>query len=725
MDPETGAVILSQQLDRNAVSSITYGVKITDTSAEPPQDGPGNLVITIIDVNDFAPEFPAPWSPESQFLSIDVKEETPVGSLVHRFTATDKDSNIARFEIVPANNPYFEIEKASGRLTVKQLLDFEELEEPKRLTFDLRVFDAGIPEKSAAAVVVVNIVNVNDEAPVFDQQMYVATVAENVALGTPIVTVSARDLDEGEFGRVSYRLEGTHAEDFAIDPEDGTISVVNTGLLDREQLETLILQVVAADSAPPESRKSATVPVNITLTDVNDNPPAFVQKEYRATIVDNIPFFPEASPIVQVTATDSDADANGRLAYSLVRGNTEALFRMDNMTGVLYPNASFIGHRGEEFELVVQVNDENGQGPWTTLDECNIRVLVESVNSHKPRWDPPPPLNETVTVVEESDILGAVFKTVFAVDQDGSDTDNGRVSYFFKVRNENVLETPEFRIDMTTGELRTKVRLDHEERDHYELVIVAKDHGSPVAFETLRFLNIIVEDIDDNIPTFLASGAGKSRSSIAVGGAPGSIASAKFTVPEEEEPGYLVGKVDAVDPDEGKHGRVFYYILRGNEGSWFSIDKTQGTLYTRRKLDREERDAYRLLVKASNQADYVCEARTCDIPYNEAEDGQDGSVMAIDISIQDINDNIIQFRSEKFFVGIPFDASVGDLILDAGAVDPDLEANGRILYSIKSSNLFRQGETTSAGSIVPSPFRMTDTGRLVLDTLMAEFNQQR
>ena len=85
-------------------------------------------VITIIDVNDFAPEFPAPWSPESQFLSIDVKEETPVGSLVHRFTATDKDSNIARFEIVPANNPYFEIEKASGRLTVKQLLDFEELE---------------------------------------------------------------------------------------------------------------------------------------------------------------------------------------------------------------------------------------------------------------------------------------------------------------------------------------------------------------------------------------------------------------------------------------------------------------------------------------------------------------------------------------------------------------------------------------------------------------------
>jgi hypothetical protein len=245
-----------------------------------------------------------------------------------------------------------------------------------------------------------------------------------------------------------------------------------------------------------------------------------------------------------------------------------------------------------------------------------------------------------------------------------------------------------------------------------------------VAFETLRFLNVVVEDIDDNIPTFLAAGGGKSRS-LPVGGSAPAVPTAKFTVPEEEEPGYLVGKVDATDPDEGKHGRVFYYILRGNEGSWFSIDKTQGTLYTRRKLDREERDAYRLLVKASNEADHVCEAGHCDIPYSENSESHDGSVMAIDITIQDINDNIIEFRSDKFFVGIPFDASVGDLILDAAAVDPDLEANGRILYSIKSSNLFRQGETASAGSIVPSPFRMTDTGRLVLDTLMAEFNQQR
>ena len=466
--------------------------------------------------------------------------------------------------------------------------------------------------------------------------------------------------------------------------------------------------MVAVDSGPLDSRKSSTVPVNITITDLNDNAPVFVEKDYKATIVDNIPFFPEASPIVQVMATDKDIGLNGRLVYSLVSGNQEQLFRIDNTTGVIYPNASFLGHKGEEFSLVVEVVDEGGAGVWPAPDRAGVQVLVESVNSHKPAWSPAPPHNETVTVREEEESVGAVFKTVQAMDQDGEDNENGRVSYSFKVRNENVLETPEFRIDERTGELRTKVTLDREQRDHYELVIAARDHGTPVAFETLRFLTVVVEDIDDNTPVFVKSGSGV----------------VKFTVPEEEEPGYLVGRVDAVDPDAGAFGRVFYYILRGNEGTWFSIDKTQGNLYTKQKLDREERDHYTLLVKASNNPGIVCEAAHCDINVDEV-DPTDDSVIEIDITIQDINDNMLQFSSDKFYVGVPFDASVGDLVMDATAFDPDTD-NGRVSYSIKSSNLFRQGETQSAGSLVPSPFRMSEGGsRILLDSLMAEFNQQR
>ena len=715
VDPSTGQVTLNEGLDRNSVAVISLNVRVTDTSADPPQDGQGTLIITIIDVNDFAPEFPAPWSPENNYITITVKEEKPVGSEVYRFIASDKDSNIARYEIKPRNR-FFDVEKGSGKLIVKELFDYEEIDQ-KRITFDLVVYDNGIPEKSAEAVVVVNIENVNDQAPVFDEQMYTATVAENSVPGTPIVRVRATDLDHGEFGNLTYKLEGTYQDDFQIGSEDGTISVVNSELLDREVLDNLILQVVAVDLAPADTRKSSTVPVNITITDENDNLPRFVQKEYSATIVDNIPFYPEASPIVQVSATDEDIGKNAELYYSIKSGNEEEMFRIDSQSGILYPVQSFLGLTGRQFNLVVTVTDEAGAAAWgsSEVDSARLSISVDSVNTHKPVWSPAPLQNETVQVEEESDMV-FVFFNVTAVDQDGSDTDNGKISYFFKVANENVGETAEFRIDESTGELRTKRRLDREETDHYELVIVARDHGTPVAFETLRFLNVVVKDIDDNSPKFPS--ALSSESII------------RFTVPEEERPGYFVGRVEAVDPDAGQLGRVFYYIVEGNNGSWFSIDKTQGTLYTKKVLDREQRDHYTLYVKASNDPGFVCDASVtssgyyCDLTVTQ-EDYDDGSIQKIDVDIQDINDNELQFSTNQFFVGIPFDANVGDLIVDAEASDLDADANGRVIYAIKSSNLFKQGATASSGSIVPSPFKMTNNGRIILASLMAEFNQQR
>ena len=75
----------------------------------------------------------------------------------------------------------------------------------------------------------------------------------------------------------------------------------------------------------------------------------------------------------------------------------------------------------------------------------------------------------------------------------------------------------------------------------------------------------------------------------------------RFTVPEEVATGYLVGRVEAKDADDGRNGRVYYYIVDGNEERWFSIDKTYGNIYTKKRLDREERDRYSLQVGPLNQ----------------------------------------------------------------------------------------------------------------------------
>ena len=89
----------------------------------------------------------------------------------------------------------------------------------------------------------------------------------------------------------------------------------------------------------------------------------------------------------------------------------------------------------------------------------------------------------------------------------------------------------------------------------------------------------------------------------------------------------------------------------------------------------------------------------------------------VHIFVEDKNDNLPQFKSEQFFIGIPYDAKIGDIILDAEAHDPDVPSDmenegtgNQITYSIRTSNLFRSGETQSSGSLVPSRFEIDQTG---------------
>ena len=158
-------------------------------------------------------------------------------------------------------------------MIITDRIDYEALEN-KQLTFDLAVYDAGVPQFSAMASVVVNIENLNDESPIFEYpQGYSVSIPENSPLGTEIIQVKATDSDEGEFGQVTYELSNPN---FAIDPNDGTVTVVNSQILDRESNPEITLQLIAKDVAP--NSRTTSVPLNITITDENDNPPRFIKK---------------------------------------------------------------------------------------------------------------------------------------------------------------------------------------------------------------------------------------------------------------------------------------------------------------------------------------------------------------------------------------------------------------------------------------------------------------
>ena len=599
VNASTGQVFVAQPLDRNVAAIVTLTVVITDHSAEPAQHGYGNLVVTIVDVNDFAPRFQEPWSEESPYITINVAEEQPNGTVVHKFMASDADSNIDYFRISPKNQ-YFGIDRGTGNLYIKSRIDYEAMNDQKRITFDLHVFDAGVPQKSASAMVIANIENLNDEIPQFEEnEGYEVSVGENSPANTPLLRVTAIDADEGDFGRVHYQLSGTYKDAFSIGPDDGAIVVMDPTVLDRERADFVVLQVVAADSAPFGFQRSSTVPVNITILDVNDNPPVFTQRNYEVVIIDNIPYFPEPSPITQLTAVDADIGLNAKLHYSIASGNEERQFFIDAENGIVYPNASFLGQSGKLYDLTVEVADEGGRGAvWERPDRARVVVTIENVNTHKPEWFPEPPLDENYAITEEKANEGEDFVILKVNARDRDVGENQRISYFIKVNNENVLQTDKFGIDEETGELRAIGRFDREEKERYELILVARDHGTPVAFETLRFVTVNIKDINDNDPKF--------PESVAAGNM------VRFTVPEEEDPGFFVGRVRAEDPDAGVNGRVFYYIVGGNEGHYFSIDKIYGNIYTKKRIDREKVDQFDIMVKATNNPDIFMGVRQND-----------------------------------------------------------------------------------------------------------------
>lgn len=699
IDHATGQVTVSKPLERDVAAVVRITVLVTDITAPTIQQGKGTLTITIVDVNDFPPVFSPPWSPENPNYQLNLLEEQPIGSIVATYSAIDIDSNSVEYEIKPRSD-HFEIDNATGIVRIKQRIDYEK---QPRLNFSVIAYDSGVPQLSATANIEVVIENVNDMDPIFNQTSYEASVKENSPFGTHVITITATDDDDGDFGVVTYSLIGEHSTDFNIDPTTGEITVGNSGILDREAMKDLTIQVLASDGAPLTLKRTVSVPVHITILDVNDNPPIFDQHNYHASIVENLKLSPPA-PILQVQAKDPDQDINGAVHYSILSGNDGEIFSLDPVTGILFPHASLVG-KARNYHLVVEARDGEGNGQYTDHSAIDIEVL--DVNQDKPEFIMPALANATVEVPENAARADYLVMTVKAIDKDTGE--NGRVTYHLKVNNHNVQETDEFVIDMDNGELRTKMFLDREVKSKYELVLVAMDHGSPTWYETLRFLTVLLVDTNDNRPEFPDSASANPY---------------RFYIKENSGSSIRIGKVQALDKDEGKHAKVYYYILSGNEEGGFYLDKSDGSLYTNKSFDREQKEEYDLFILANNDPDFFLSMEDRQ-KMTEEQVAHDSSVAKVKISIQDENDNPPRFEKSDFYAGVNTMANINEFVATLHASDPDLGTNGTITYYIRASNLYKLGSNKSSGSIVPSPFNITQDGKLVTANYMAEYNQDR
>ncbi|KAL8622280.1 hypothetical protein ACOMHN_043803 [Nucella lapillus] len=630
IDQTTGNIYTSGPLDREANQFVLLGIRAQTTQPQVLYST-AQVNITLLDVNDNAPYFPA-----SSVLRIEVREDTLVPDPVYIAQARDIDrgnNGSLTYRLDSHQDQPFHIDQLTGEVFLRSKLDYE-----VRHTYELTIVaeDQGTGgHRSSSMTLTVNVKDINDNRPVFSREVYDFYVSEDSPIGFQFGNVSAVDADSDHNGRVSYSLESSpYLSVFGIFTVQGVLSTRDK--LDRESRENYTLTVIATDHGTP-TPLSATAHIRIHVTDTNDNDPEFSRAEYKFSILENQP---RGAHIGQVSASDRDAGDNRRLRFQFNGPQTK--FTINTYSGEITTLMPLDREEQEEYSLNVFVAD---LGVPERSDNTVVKVQVMDENDNSPRFTGG---DGYKTVVSENRPKGLQVMKMVAQDSDAGE--NGTVTFTFDAADSDTEALTNFNIHPTSGWISTEEVLDYETRTQYRLKVVAYDNGHPRRSQSQTVV-IDVEDVNDEAPLFHAR-------------------EVNFYVVENVPIGSVVGEVKAKDKDSGENGRVNYYLVGGNIFSLFSVNTATGGIQTVREIDFEESSSHILSIQAVDS--------NAVFPRS--------SNISVIIHIVDINDNAPVFDNDPVFPKVRENTALGHVVHTFVATDRDSGLNGTIRYSVTSQS---------------------------------------
>uniref|UniRef100_A0A8C2YWL6 Cadherin domain-containing protein n=1 Tax=Cyclopterus lumpus TaxID=8103 RepID=A0A8C2YWL6_CYCLU len=483
-DSVSAELVLQKALDREKQPVVTMTLTAVD-GGSPPKSGTSQLVINVLDINDNIPIF------SETLYKTKITENTPLGTAVIAVNATDADEDI-NSEIVYSLRSkdqdhvldIFEIESRTGVIRVKGNIDFED-----KRAFEIRVeaSDKGQPPMSAHCKVLVEVVDVNDNAPEITVTSLHATVKEDAHAGTVVALVSVFDKDGGKNGDVNIQIKNGVPLKLETNYKN-YYSLLVDGPLDRESVSNYNVTIVATDGGTPSL--SSTSVLSIHIADVNDNPPRFPEPHINVYLKENSPV---GEIIKTVSATDSDVDQNSHVSYSFLQSSRDPSSTMVNInseTGDIVSLQSFNYEELNTFQFKVQATD-SGVPPLSSNVTVNVLVLDENDNSPTilaPYSEHGSVNSESIPYSAEA---GYFVAKIRAVDADSGY--NALLSYHLSEPKGNNL----FRIGTSTGEIRTKRRMSDNDLKAHPLVVLVSDNGEPSLSATVSIDVVVVESTVD------------------------------------------------------------------------------------------------------------------------------------------------------------------------------------------------------------------------------------
>ncbi|XP_066304433.1 cadherin-87A-like [Branchiostoma lanceolatum] len=728
VDSTTGVVTVGRVLDRETAAMFELTVLAVDAEAETSgQTATALVAISIEDMNDNPPVFRPPHTPITPYYQLSMLEETGRGISVLTIGAEDPDSPwaVINYQLVGHNQGYFAIDNVTGVVTVARPVDYET--GVRWVNFTIQATDDGNPPLSSSTPVSIQIVDINDNSPVFQEDFYKVSIPEDTSVGDAILNVSASDADSRENGNVFYNVTGGGGM-FSIHSTSGCIILERT--VDRENKSLYLFEVTATDEPSTGIPRTAVTVVEVTVLDVNDVPPTFPHAMYHADIQEHVLLY---SHVITVQAHDPDQGPSGEINYSILAGNGAGLFEINGTTGEIR-NAGLLIELSGEYVLTISATD---RGPGALRGSCAVRVAVLDVNDHAPSFIVPeigttvtvperpgalrgsctvrvvvldvndhapsfivPEIGTTVTV-PENQYIGYFILKVSAVDTDPSD--GGRISYRITDNIGHINDSLMFSINQDNGDLTTARLLDREVQEYYNLLLVVEDRGSPTSFSSYRFITIRVTDVDDSEPYFPE--IWHSATDVAV----------EFSIRENLAVGTEIGAVPpAIDEDLGANAVPYYYII-GGASNKFAISKTTGVLTTRSSdLDFEVQSDFTLTIKTSSDPEF----RTILTTRRKRSSHDDPSVLEVAIHLEDTNDNAPRFSKQKYSTVVSADTKYGTTVIQTEASDADSGNFSVTWFYLHTCNFVQQNSRTPC----PDTFRLDRTvGSLVTNELFGAY----
>nr|XP_046262623.1 protocadherin beta-15-like [Scatophagus argus] len=476
-----GELVLDKELDREDNKEITLLLTAFD-GGSPQRSGTVVIHVTVLDANDNVPVF------SQAVYKASLPENSPLDTLVITVSATDADEGvngevIYGFDHVSdENNNVFSLDSKSGEVRVVGGIDFEKVS-----SYEMQISAKDGLGLVSYATLIIEITDVNDNAPVIQLKSLANPIPENVSPGTEVGIINVQDRDSENNRQVRCSIQQNVP--FKLVPSiKNYYSLVSTGQLDREVVSDYNITISATDEGSPPLSSSKTV--QLSVADINDNPPVFEEQSYSAYVSENNK---PGSTLCSVSARDPDWRQNGTVIYSLLADEVNgapvsSYVSVNGDTGVIHAVRSFDYEQLRSFKVHVMARD-NGSPPLSS--NVTVSVFISDVNDNCPQiLYPAPEGNSFMTeLVPKAAHGGSVVSKVIAVDADSGQ--NAWLSYHIVKSTDPGL----FTIGVHSGEIRTQRDISESDSMKQNLIVAVKDNGQPSLSATCSMYLLISDNL--------------------------------------------------------------------------------------------------------------------------------------------------------------------------------------------------------------------------------------